>query len=94
MTKEEKKRLMEIIRESEEKQTPEEYKRKLLMHKLSEMPSVVVETAYLYAVNYIAYGEDVTKDWLTAIQQTQALEKAYQKGYYDAMKDMKERNKA
>lgn len=75
---------------TQEKQTPEEYKRKLYMHKLSEMPYEVIATAYLYAVNYIAYGENVTKEWSTAIQQTQALETAYRKGYYDAMKDMKE----
>ena len=74
----------------EEKQTIEDYKRKLWMHKLSEMPYEVIATAYLYAVNYIAYGEDVTKEWPTVVRQTQALETAYRKGYYDAMK---ERNK-
>lgn len=73
--------------EEKEKQTPEDYKRKIMMYKLSEMPYEVIATAYLYAVNYIAYGEDVTKEWPTVIQQTQALEKAYQKGYYDAWKE-------
>lgn len=78
-------KLKELVKE---KQTPEDdYKRNLLMHKLSEMPSAVIETAYLYAVNYIAYGEDVTKEWSTAIQQTRALDQAYRKGYYDATKE-------
>lgn len=80
-------------KEVKEKQTPEDYKRELLMHKLSEMPDEIIEAAYLWAVNYIAYGLDVTKEWPTVVHQTQALETAYRKGYYDAMKDMKERDK-
>ena len=31
------------------------------------------------------YGEDVTEKWLTATQNASVLEKAYQRGYHDAM---------
>jgi IS5 family transposase len=46
---------------------------------------MVIATAYLHAINYTQYGEDVTEKWVTAIQNTSALEKAYRKGYYDAL---------
>lgn len=63
----------------------QEYKSKFLIDRLSEMPSMVIETAYLYAINYIWYGVDVTEKWVTATQNANALEKAYRKGYYDAL---------
>lgn len=58
---------------------------KLLIEELSKMPSMVIETAYLYALNYTLYGEDITEKWVTAIQNASALEKAYERGYYDAL---------
>ena len=58
---------------------------KQLIDELSKMPPMVLSTAYLYALNYTRYGEDVTKEWITAIQQASALEKAYRRGYYDAL---------
>jgi hypothetical protein len=63
----------------------QEYKNKQLIDELSRMPPMVIATAYLYAVNYTLYGEDVTKNWVTATQNASALEKAYRKGYYDAL---------
>jgi len=60
-------------------------KSKQLIDELSKMPPMVIATAYLYAINYVEYGADVTEKWLTAVQQTSVLEKAYQKGYYDAL---------
>lgn len=62
-----------------------EYERKQLINELSKMPPMVIATAYLHAINYTLYGEDVTKAWVTATQQACALEKAYRKGYYDAL---------
>lgn len=56
-----------------------------LIDELSKMSPMVIATAYLHAINYTLYGEDVTEKWLTATQNASALEKAYQKGYYDAM---------
>lgn len=69
---------------SKEKQT-QKYESKQLIDELSKMPPMVIATAYLYAINYTSYGEDVTEKWLTAIQNASALEKAYRKGYHDAM---------
>lgn len=62
-----------------------EYESKQLIDKLSNMPPMVIATAYLHAINYTLYGEDVTEKWLTATQQAYALEQAYRKGYYDAL---------
>lgn len=75
-----------------EKQT-QEYKNKLL-DELSKMPSMVIEIAYLYAINYTLYGEDVTKEWVTATHNSGALEKAYRKGYYDAMMPLQRRSES
>lgn len=63
----------------------QEYRSKQLIDELSKMPPMVIATAYLHAINYTLYGEDVTEKWLTAIQNESALEKAYRKGYYDAL---------
>jgi len=56
-----------------------------LIDELSKMPPMVIETAYLYAINYTRYGEDVTKEWVTATQNACALEKARNEGYADAI---------
>ena len=61
-----------------------------LLDELSKMPDMVIATAYLYAINYTRYGEDVTKEWTTAIQHASALEKAYREGYYDALQRLSE----
>ena len=63
----------------------QEYENKRLIDELSKMPPMVIATAYLHAINYTLYGEDVTEKWVTAIQNASALEKAYRKGYYDAL---------
>ena len=63
----------------------QEYESKRLIDELSKMPPMVIATAYLHAINYTLYGEDVTEKWITATQNASALEKAYRKGYYDAL---------
>lgn len=63
----------------------EEHDRKLLLDELKKMPPMVIATAYLHAINYTKYGVDVTEKWVTAVQNASALEKAYGKGYYDAL---------
>ena len=68
----------------------EEYKTKQLIDELSKMSPMVIATAYLHAVNYTLYGEDVTEKWTTATQNASALEKAYRRGYYDALQRLKE----
>lgn len=67
---------------------------KELIDELSKMPPMVIATAYLHAINYTLYGEDVTEKWLTATQNASALEKAYQKGYHDAMERVNKASKA
>ena len=67
-----------------------EYKNELI-EELSKMPPMVIATAYLHAINYTRYGEDVTEKWTTAVQQSKALEKAYLDGYNDALKRQAER---
>lgn len=69
---------------NEDNQT-QEYNTKQIIDKLSKMSPMIIATAYLQAVNLVEYGEDVTQEWVTAVQNTSALEKAYQKGYYDAL---------
>ena len=68
----------------------QEYESKRLIDELSKMPPMVIATAYLYAINYTLYGEDVTEKWITATQNASALEKAYEKGYYDALGSLAE----
>lgn len=76
----------EIKEESKSKEKQkQEYKSKQLLDELSKMPHMVIATAYLHAVNYTLYGADVTEKWATAVQQASALERAYQKGFHDAM---------
>ena len=73
----------------------QEYESKQLIDELSKMPPMVIATAYLYSINYTLYGEDVTEKWETAIQNSSALRKAYEKGYYDALQrqaESEERN--
>jgi len=67
----------------------QEYESKQLIDELSKMPPMVIATAYLHAINYTLYGEDVTEKWVTATQNASALEKAYRKGYYDALQKMR-----
>lgn len=77
---------------NKEKQIQEESSKQLI-DELSKMSPMVISTAYLHAINYVKYGEDVTEKWLTAVEQTNVLEKAYREGYYDALQRQAERNK-
>ena len=65
-----------------------ENKNKYLIDELSKMSPMVLEIAYLYAINYASYGEDVTEKWVTATQQAAILEKVYRKGYYEALQEI------
>ncbi|SDB15138.1 hypothetical protein [Eubacterium oxidoreducens] len=69
---------------SKEKQIQDQQSKQLI-DGLSKMPPMVIAAAYLHAINYTLYGEDVTEKWVTATQQSYVLEKAYRKGYYDAL---------
>lgn len=71
----------------------QEYQSKQLIDELSKMPPMVIATAYLHAINYTLYGIDVTEKWTTATQNASALEKAYRRGYYDALQRQAESEK-
>jgi hypothetical protein len=63
--------------------------KKHLLDKLSKEPTMMVSTAYIYAKNYVNYGEDVTKAWTTATQQASIIEKVKQQTWtkaYDSFK--------
>lgn len=66
--------------------------KQFIIDKLSKLPPIVMATAYIYAINYTLYGEDVTEKWETVVQNASALEKAYRKGYHDAMQIQSERD--
>lgn len=61
-----------------------------LIAELAELDYQSLATALMYARYYLLYGEDVTKQWVSAVEQSAVLEKAYRKGYYDAMHRMSE----
>ena len=63
-------------------------KRDALLEELAKEDLQVLALAYVYAKNLQLYGEDVTKAISTATQNAAILEKAYNKGYYDAMNRM------
>lgn len=56
-----------------------------MIETLSKYPDMVIKTALAYAINMYDYGVDVTTKWETATQQVDALYRARQKGYYDAL---------
>lgn len=83
-----------IIEELKEKEKNIlDHESKYLIDELSRMPPMVIATAYLHAINYTLYGEDVTEKWATAVQNASALEKAYREGYHDAMQIQSKRDK-
>lgn len=66
-------------------------KREELLEELAKEDLQVLALSFTYAKNLQMYGVDVTEKWVTATQNVSALEKAYQKGYYDALQRQTER---
>lgn len=62
-------------------------KKQIMLDELSKESEMVIAVAYLYAKTFVRYGEDITKTWCTALQQKSILEKAYNDGYANAMKE-------
>lgn len=56
-----------------------------LIELLSKEDTMVLSQAYLYAKNLTDYGVDISNKWETSTQNANALEKAYRKGYNDAL---------
>ena len=63
----------------------ENIKKQALLNLMKDMPLQTLQIAYVYAENYKEYGDDVTKTWNTATEQSSILAKAYRKGYHDAL---------
>ena len=61
-----------------------------LIELLSQEDAMVLNQAYLYAKNLTNYGVDIAEKWVTATQNASALEKAYRKGYNDALRRLVE----
>ena len=78
--------------EKPREESPSEVKQQML-DELAECPDAVLSLAYVYAKNYNICGEDVTKTWTNVIQNSQFVEGIYQKGYYDALKDVEEKKR-
>ena len=60
--------------------------KKDLLKALEQEDLQTLSLAYAYAKNMKLYGEDVTKAWVTAVQQNAILEKAYRDGYYEGLR--------
>lgn len=61
----------------------EKYKQALIDLLSKESPQVL-QVAYIYAKHYVDYGEDITKAWDTAVQQSAIIQKVRQKAWTEA----------
>lgn len=68
--------------------------RQTLIKALSDEPVEVLYIAYVYAKNFVAYGEDVTKTWDTATKQSAILEKVRRYAYAQAYEDFKNKEES
>jgi hypothetical protein len=59
-----------------------------LLELLATKPKEFLALAYLYAENYLKYGEDVTEKWDTATRQSSILATAYHQGQHDLMEEL------
>ncbi|MCR4687721.1 MAG: hypothetical protein K5659_09130, partial [Lachnospiraceae bacterium] len=50
----------------------------------------VIETAYIYAKNYVAYGIDITKAWDTAVTQAAILHSVKMDSFYEGYSKCRE----
>lgn len=73
----------------EPKVEPQDFAKKRILEDLSQYSLAVITLAHLYATNFEAVGADVTQRWVTAQQQTEILQAAYNQGYEDALEKMK-----
>lgn len=55
-----------------------------LLDLLAKEPTMILSTAYVYAKNFVDYGEDITKAWTTAVQQASIIQEVRQKACVEA----------
>lgn len=72
----------------EEPPKPFSETKKAILAELEKADDAVLTLAYMFARNFELCGEDVTKVWTNAIQNNALVEKIYQKGYEEALKDV------
>ena len=60
-------------------------KKQALLEALAEEDEQILALSYAHAQYLKMYGIDIEQTLYTATQNAEALSKAYQKGYYDAM---------
>lgn len=58
----------------------DEQRREAIISQLSRKDTMVLSLALIYAENYYKYGVDITKQWTSAVQQSDALHNAYLRG--------------
>ena len=65
--------------------------REVLLEELAKEDTLILGLAYAHAYYLKMYGVDIENGMYTATQNAEALSRAYDKGYYDAMKKCSER---
>lgn len=70
---------------------PDQTIKGVMLDALAKESPQVLETAYIYAKNYVAYGIDITKAWDTAVEQADILRKARMDGFYEGYNKGRER---
>ena len=68
-----------------------ELKKAAYLRELAKESPLVVSQALMYARNLDRYGVDISQKWMTVAEQSAALEKAYERGYYEVL-EAKERS--
>lgn len=65
-------------------------KKQAILDLMKDIPIETLQIALVYAKNYKEYGVDVTRTWGTAVEQANALEIAYHKGYCEGLRKWEE----
>ena len=77
---------MQITNKPKEPEIPSEEEKKQELLKALEQESLsILSLAYYYAKGYELGAENVTIAWENTIRQTDALNRAYQKGFSDCL---------
>lgn len=83
---------MQIKPSNPQKEQTKSIKEKL-WEEFEKQSEAVLTLAYMYARGYELTDEDITKEWTNAVQNNAIVERVYQKGYQDALKDIEEKKR-
>ena len=70
---------------------PDQTIKGVILDALAKESPQVLETAYIYAKNYVEYGIDITKAWDTAVKQAEILRKVEMDSFYEGYRECRER---